>query len=464
MTAPTRLLIPVFTMLAALGLGACDTVPLEEPPTRAQIADSTLPPMKTFAAPHPQAPVESNANLAADFLALHFQLESGRPLDRFTRFEAPITVRVTGNPPPTLDGDLRRLLTRLRTEAGIDITLTGSPDANITIVAVRRSEIRRALPSAACFVVPNVTSLAEYRRNRRSARTDWGNLTERDRLGIFVPDDASPQETRDCLHEELAQSLGPLNDLYRLKQSIFNDDNVQAVLTGFDMMILRATYSPELHSGMTRDQVAARLPVILNRLNPAGRNLPYRPIQETPRDWIDAIQTALGPGASAAARRRAGNEALRIAIRQGWQDHRLAFSHYIVGRMAQIYDPESAKAQFDAATAILSRLPGTEVQRAYVATQTAAYAIVAGNGEAALRIIRPSLPVAQRAENAALLSTLMLLEAQALDLMGRTDKAHAVRLDSIGWARYGFGSDWAVRAKMNEIAALGPQIGSGGQS
>ena len=28
---------------------------------------------------------------------------------------------------------------------------------------------------------------------------------------VFVPADASPQELRDCLHEELAQALGPLN-------------------------------------------------------------------------------------------------------------------------------------------------------------------------------------------------------------------------------------------------------------
>jgi len=34
----------------------------------------------------------------------------------------------------------------------------------------------------------------------------------------------SPQEVRDCLHEELAQALGPLNDLYRLPDSVFNDD------------------------------------------------------------------------------------------------------------------------------------------------------------------------------------------------------------------------------------------------
>ncbi|MCB1361825.1 MAG: DUF2927 domain-containing protein, partial [Rhodobacteraceae bacterium] len=50
-----------------------------------------------------------------------------------------------------------------------------------------------------------------------------------------------------------------------------NDDNFQTTLTGFDMLLLRVWYSPELHPGMTRDQVAARLPTLYNRLNPHGR-------------------------------------------------------------------------------------------------------------------------------------------------------------------------------------------------
>ena len=45
------------------------------------------------------------------------------------------------------------------------------------------------------------------------------------------------------------------------------------------------------------------------------------------------------------------------------------------------------------------------------------------------------------------------------DLTGRGAEAEAVRLDSLGWARYGFGADWAVRAKLREVAALNPLKG-----
>ena len=50
----------------------------------------------------------------------------------------------------------------------------------------------------------------------------------------------------------------------------------------------------------------------------------------------------------------------------------------------------------------------------------------------------------------------MLIQAEAYELTGDFDTARAVRLDSLGWARYGFGSDWAVRAKMREISGLNP--------
>ena len=99
-----------------------------------------------------------------------------------------------------------------------------------------------------------------------------------------------------------------------------------------------------------------------------------------------------------------------------------------------------------------------------IAQYAAAYAIARGDGSEALRQIDPYLDVAARSENAALLATLMLLKAEALDQTGQTEAARTVRLDSVGWARYGFGTDWAVRAKMQEIASLNPQNKRNSQS
>ncbi|NRB16784.1 MAG: DUF2927 domain-containing protein [Rhodobacteraceae bacterium] len=449
-------------LISTLVLGGCNTIPLEPPPTRARIADSALPPVKRFGTSRPLPPQRSNSDMARDFLDLHFKLEGGSSLPVFTRFDQPITLRVTGRPAKNLTPDLARLLARLQSEAGIKIHRVDSSNAVITIESVSSAQIRRVLPRAACFVVPNVGSLAEYRRNRRRAKTNWSQLRKRARLAIFIPNDVSPQEVRDCLHEELAQAIGPLNDLYRLPDSVFNDDNVHTVLTGFDMLILRATYAPELATGMTRAEVSARLPALLRRINPRGASRPSAPLQDTPRDWVTAVETAIGPNATAQTRKRAANQAAAIAKRLGWQDHRRSFSHFILGRMVQGSDPDLAQDHFKTAMRYLGNAPITQLHRAQIAARMAAFEITRGNGRAAQSLLQPSIPTAARFENATLLATLMMLQAEALVLSGDFDAARAVRLDSLGWARYGFGSDWAVRARLNEIAALNPNTLTGG--
>ena len=57
---------------------------------------------------------------------------------------------------------------------------------------------------------------------------------------------------------------------------------------------------------------------------------------------------------------------------------------------------------------------------------------------------------------------LLLDVTEALDLQGNTAQARAVRLDSLGWARYGFGSERAVPVRSSEIAALSSRVKKAG--
>ncbi|WP_299636943.1 DUF2927 domain-containing protein [uncultured Ruegeria sp.] len=433
-------------LFLALVVSGCATVETIELPGQVQSIEATLPPAKSFSTAHPSPPARSNKNIASDFLSLHFELESGAALPVFTRFETPVTVRLTGSPTASMQQDLTRLLNRLRREAGINIRQVNEGQANITIEAVSQKDILRILPNAACFVVPNSSSLEEYRRDRRKIKSSWTELRKRERLGIFIPYDVSPQEIRDCLHEELAQALGPLNDLYHLPDSVFNDDNIHTVLTGFDMLILRAAYAPELRTGMTRDQVAAVIPEVLGRLNPRGDRVAVQPFTDTPREWIDAIQKSLGPGSGSPRQMRAARKAARIGQQQGWTDHRRAYPHYLMGRMEQFRDPNEAQRQFQIAQQFLKATPGTDVHQAYVTTQTAAFALAQDKGPSVLPELDKAIDVMTRAENASLLATLLLLKSEALRQAGQIQKARAVRLDSLGWARYGFGSDLVAQS------------------
>ncbi len=446
-------------LLAILFISGCATVPAGEVTARDITLVNNLPPMKAFSGSAVTRPKRSNSQIAGDFLDLSFQLESGRVLPVLSRFEGPVTITVTGGrAPAALDGDLNRLLARLRIEAGIDIhrTASGAP-ASITLEIIPKARLQALVPHAACFVAPNVSSWKEFRRLRGRAQTDWTRLTTRTKIAIFLPGDVSPQEMRDCLHEEIAQALGPVNDLYRLNDSVFNDDNFHTILTGFDMLILRAYYSPELASGMTRAEVAARLPSILARLNPGGGSGQPTFAPPTPRAWVVAIETALGARGSDTERRLAATRAVNLARGQGWYDTRLALSLFAQGRLHLGVDAGIALNSFKQAESVYRTLPGSELQAANMGVQLAAHALSGGRAEEAISIVNSHIAPVMSAENAALLSTLLMIKAEALALVGRKTEAQLVRLDSLGWARYGFGSEAEVGARMSEIAALAHQ-------
>lgn len=431
---------------ADVSMNAARTVALPGPSTGTATA--------RFGLSRAQGPARSNVEIAQNFLDLAFRMESGRDVAQFSRFEGPVTVRLAGQVPGAAATDFDRLLGRLRAEAGIDIRETAGADANITVEFLPRSRIQATYANVACFVIPRVSSWSEFQQARGTAATDWTTLARRERVSIFVPSDGSPQEARDCLHEELAQALGPLNDLYRLSDSVFNDDNFHNTLTGFDMLILRAYYSPELRSGMSQAEVARRLPGILNALNPAGNRPGVPQPTPSPRVWSNAIETALSGRQSVAARAEAAANAVAIARAQGWTDSRLALSHFALGRLTLGRDPSAAEAAFAEAGRIWRSLPGGEVHAAHVDMQMAALELTRGRFAQAMAHADNAMPVVARAENAALMATLIMVKAEAAEALGRPSEAMALRLDSTGWARYGFGSDAQVRARSAEVAAL----------
>lgn len=457
---------PVIAALAgALALGACAAPGPRDSamPQRLSQAEATeLPAPRRFPLRAAPPPARANSDMARDILELGFFMESGRPIPQFSRFEGPITLRMTGTIPPGAAAELDVLRTRLRREAGI--TLHPAPEgqtAGVTVEFVTRAQLRGSVPQAACFIVPRVSSWAEFRANRRSPRLDWTTLAERQQVAVFIPFDVTPQEVRDCMQEEIAQAIGPINDLYRVPDTVMNDDNFQTVLTGFDMLLLRVWYDPALRSGMTRDEVAARLPAILARLNPRGERIaPGPPSPRSPRAWIEAVESALGPGGSRSTRRAAAERALAIARASDWRDSRLALSYFIMGRLARPSEGDLALASFLQAGMIWRSLPGAEAHAAHVDMQLAAFALSMGQYADAIGLATRAETQARITENAALLASLKMVQAVAHDRMGRRDLAQRLRSESLGWARFGFGTPQRVQERMAEIEALAPPPGS----
>ncbi len=422
------------------------------PPDTAAITSVRFPPASL-----PLGVTQSNRELAEDFLDLTFALESGEQLEGILRYEGPIRVHMREAGLSAYRDDLEALLARLRREAGIDIASTRDPAAaQIRIEGVPSAEIAGIFPTAACFIVPGETDWRNFVRRRADSRMRWSDQDELRGAAIFLPLDTTPQDVRDCLNEEITQALGPANDLYRLPNTIWNDDNFHGMATSFDMLVLRALYQPELHSGMTRAEVGARLPAVLDRVNPRGRGLPVRKRAPESRAWGQAIEEALSRNTLRSRRMAAADEAVRLARAMQPPDHRLGVSLLTRGRLELRRDPAAAADQFAQAYRLFQRQLGTaDVRTAQAGVHVAALALGAGDQETAIRLADLHVPGAMAAQNAVLIAGFLSIKAQALYDLGELTEAQAVRIDSLRWARYGFGDgDGALAREQAQIAAL----------
>ncbi|MFM7444506.1 MAG: ATP-dependent transcriptional regulator, partial [Tabrizicola sp.] len=159
--------------------------------------------------------------------------------------------------------------------------------------------------------------------------------------------------------------------------------------------------------------------------------------------------------------RKARTSALSLARSAGWQDNRLAFSLFAVGRLLTSSDPARAQEAFAGASAVYASLPGGALQLAHVDMQVAVMALAGGLPEEAARLADRAIPVVRSYDNAALLATLMLIKAEAMEALGDPEKAQALRMDSGPYARYGFGSESMVRSRMRDIATVADRAAKG---
>lgn len=432
---------------ALIVLGACTT-----PGPVATITAVRFPEVE-----FPQGVSRANGDLAEDFLELTFGLESGEPLDGLLRYETPVRVYMSSPALAPYRPDLRSLLARLRREAGIDIAETRDPEAaQIFIEAVPAAQINRVFPNAACFIVPGETSWRGFMRRGGGPRLRWSEQETLGGAAIFLPLDTTPQDVRDCLNEEITQALGPANDLYRLPDSIWNDDNFHGAATSFDMLMLRALYQPELRSGMSRDQVAGALSGVLARENPSGRGRTHHRRHPESPAWSSTIEVALSRDGDRSRRLEAAQSATQIAREMQPVDHRLGVSLLTLGRLNLRRDPTLSADNFAEAYALFSRQYGpADVRTAQAGVHLAALALGTGQYDTAIQLADVHVPAAISGQNAILIAGFLSIKAEALSRKGAVAEAGAVRLDSLRWARYGFGDDDGRLAREQaQLAAL----------
>ena len=218
----------------------------------------------------------SNESLAQVFTRLMHHHEWGASQPFLLRFEKPVRVFLTGPGSDQYLGFLDGYLAELRQRSGIDIR-RGTTDGNIIVRFVPEASFKKRT-STQCFVAPgrpDWEAITKTRQRYNWSRPEWQREL-RDRT-VFLPQTLHPFDVRGCLLEEIAQALGPGNDLYGLADTIFNDDSGHVWPTRIDYMMLRVLYRPEMETGLRRAQTLARARRILDEINPEGRSAPDLP-------------------------------------------------------------------------------------------------------------------------------------------------------------------------------------------
>lgn len=378
----------------------------------------------------------ANVDLAQDFLDLTFRLETGQTLDRLLKYQGPVRVSLD----PALaeyQGDLKAILTNIRRGAGVNIALGGA-ESQIHVLQVPAAEMRASVPGAACLVAPAVRSWAEF---QTEPRRRWSTLTSLGQASVFIPDDAPPYSVRACLNEEIAQALGPVNDLYRLPDTVFNDDNIYLELTPFDLLILRILYSKDLENGASREEVVAVLPSVLARLNPSGNGRPSMPRGPAPAGWERALETSLNANASDISRAMAARTVLNLSRQISPADHRVVLSLMIAGRFVMRENPREARALFSEAHSLsLAQLGPNNLRSAQTGYHLAA-TMIGENPQGALDLVAEFLPVATRTHDRPLEAGLYAVRAIAYLRLGQRAEADAARLASIASSQIAFGTN-----------------------
>ena len=225
------------------------------------------------------------------------------------------------------------------------------------------------------------------------------------------------------------------------------------------MTILRALYQPELRSGMSRGR-GRRGAAAGARPGEPARAAACRASRASPnsRAWATRDRGGARRATRRGSRRLAAAAlATQIAAEMRPIDHRLGVSLLTLGRLSLRTRPAAAAPR-------LRRAPTTSSSSASAPTTCAPPrpGCTSRRWRSAPASTRPRSrsPTATRrrrspAQNAILLAGLLSIKAEALAELGDAEAAQAARLDSLRWARYGFGdTDGALAREQAQLAAL----------
>lgn len=393
----------------------------------------------------------SAKTLAQDFAELMFETEWGGTNERLMRWERPITIAFADEELDEYRDDAAALVARIAAVApALDLKLTDERRGDITLRTVSRRDMESLDPTALCFFVPVDMDWPEYLAAARRGDAGWDSVTGFDKITIFVPAFAEPGVFRACIIEEIAQALGPGNDIYRLEDSSYNDDGAHEWLTAFDMLMLQTLYAGELHAGMTRAEATEAAERAIIRIRGGAEGATRRAVTAD-RLYSNAMRGYLAADGPVEARAQV-EKAVRYANLLPADDHRrgaalrrLAFVYNSAGDVSRALKEMRAALDLFEAT-----LPPGSVRLARAWSDYGFFLTEAERYNEAVVYLEKAEPglAAHRIDQE--LAYTKYLRALALYFAGDVEGARAVSTEALDWGAYVFGADGETLAYWRE--------------
>lgn len=432
---------------AALFLAACAAAPA---PSMFQDADRGRP---QKIAPRPDYPGYGSAiahqripwtldSLVADFVDLQFQTEWGGGHERLLRWDGPVTVALEGEELSAYRDDVEALLSQLNAAApGLGATIVADR-ADITIRTAPRDDMKATADTALCFFAPVDMDWEAYKAADAVGEAGWDGIERLEKITIFIPEHAAPHVFRICFVEEIMQALGPGNDLYRLEDSGFNDDEVHIAPTAFDLLMIRTLYNGELRPGMTEPEArAAAREVLAGEIDPSVARV-TRERTEFDEDFQLYHYFADVRG-DPKERRELLDLANRAAEHFAPTDHRIGEALRAEAYFASERRDDRAAVGFArAAVAHFERtLPPSSARLARTRADLGLFLVLDGEFEEAAAVLADAEPWLAAHGKEDDLASVLRLRAIALAQMGEAAEAQRTARRALAWAAYVFGAD-----------------------
>lgn len=384
----------------------------------------------------------SNRSLARVFTELTHGLEWGPSRPNLVRYETPIRVRLSGPGATQYAPFLGSYLAFLRGQSGVDIARATNA-ANLHVRFVEGRRFAKKLPAISCVVAPGDIAWAAFSRDPDRL---GGVALEQARkiadMTIFIPQNAAPYLIRSCLIEEIAQALGPANDLYGLGPTIFNDDAAHIWPTALDVLMLRVLYQPQMRTGLSRRETEARARAVLDRLNPAGRSAPAINL---PRDgalasWRDTHREIFSRATSQNSAPSYARRALDLAERRAPGSPYHCHSLQTLGRVLARRAPGEALGVLDRAASTCAKVHGADdIRLSLIALERAIALARQGSYTAVLQTLTQHEDRLADNRQEERLAALYNLRAKAYGALGQSEKAAQAAQQAVTWAGYAYG-------------------------